>query len=347
MKNKSPYVAPSDHDNEPMITSYLSSILPRPPLFCLLLAFIALSGCSDGPTDYFQGYVEGDYLYLSSPLAGRLDGLAVKRGETVSAGQPLFTLEQDAERAAVAEAEQNLRQAENRLADLSKGQRPSEIAALEAKLAQARVAAGLAVTENARREVLLKQKAIATEQVDRSRTEKARSEALVRQLEAELTTARLGARSDQVEAAQAAMEAARQRLTQAKWALAQKQLAAPAAGLVFDTYYVQGEFVPAARPVLSILPPGNVLVRFFVPEEKLSALAPGQKVSVRLDGSAKPWPATVSFISPQAEYTPPVIYSRETRSHLVFMIEARPDARDAAALHPGQPVEVRLEPPHA
>lgn len=310
---------------------------------CWLLALFALSGCSDGPADYFQGYVEGEYLYVSSPLAGRLETLSVSRGAAVSAGQPLFVLEKEFELAAVAEFEQNLRQAENRLADLSKGQRPSEIAALEAKLSQARAAAGLAVTEYVRRDVLLKQKAIATEQFDRSRAEKERSEALVSQLEAELATARLGARIDQVEAAQAAVAAAQEKLAQAKWSLDQKQLAAPQGGLVFDTYYVQGEFVPASRPVLSILPPGNILVRFFVPEEMVSTLAPGRKVSVRMDGADKPYQATISYISPQAEYTPPVIYSRETRSHLVYLVEARPAAGDAAALHPGQPVEVRLE----
>lgn len=314
---------------------------------CWLLAFFVLSGCSNGPADYFQGYVEGEYLYVSSPLGGRLESLSVSRGATVSAGQPLFVLEQEFERAAVAEAEQGWHQAENRLADLSKGLRPSEIAALEAKLAQATVAAELAAKEYARRDVLLKQKAIATEQFDRSRTEKERSEAQVQQLEAELTTARLGARSDQVEAAQAAVAAARERLTQARWTLEQKQLVAPQDGLVFDTYYVRGEFVPAARPVLSILPPGNILVRFFVPEEMVSTLAPGREVLVHLDGIATPYRATVSYISPQAEYTPPVIYSRETRTKLVYMIEARPAAEDAPALHPGQPVEVRLEQPDA
>jgi HlyD family secretion protein len=319
------------------------SFLQRSALYCLLLAGLFIPGCSNDPPDYFQGYVEGEYLYVSSPLAGRLDVLAVRRGESVNAGQPLFTLEQDAERATVAEAEQNLRQAENRLADLSKGQRPSEIAALEAKLSQARVAAELAATEYARHDALLKQKASATEQVDRSRTEKERSEGLVRQLEAELETARLGARIDQVEAAQAEVAAARERLAQTKWTLDRKQLAAPSAGLVFDTYYVQGEFVQASRPVVSILPPGNVTVRFFVPEEVVSTLAPGREVSVDLDGAAAPYRATISYISPQAEYTPPVIYSRESRTHLVFMVEARPAAGDAAALHPGQPVDVRLD----
>jgi HlyD family secretion protein len=94
----------------------------------------------------------------------------------------------------------------------------------------------------------------------------------------------------------------------------------------------------------SLLPPGNIKVRFFVPEPALGRLRIGQAVTVARDGSP-PVAATVSYLSPRAEYTPPVIYSRETKSKLVFLAEARPDPDAAARLHPGQPVEVRLASP--
>lgn len=107
-----------------------------------------------------------------------------------------------------------------------------------------------------------------------------------------------------------------------------------------------GEFVPAGYPVVSILPPGNIKVRFFVPETVVGTLASGQEVSLAYDGAAKNYRGIISYISPQAEYTPPIIYSRETRSKLVFMVEAKIIPADqAAALHPGQPVDVRLEKP--
>jgi HlyD family secretion protein len=112
---------------------------------------------------------------------------------------------------------------------------------------------------------------------------------------------------------------------------------------VSDTLFVQGDWVPSGAPVVSLLPPGNVKIRFFVPEPRLGAVAVGQKVSVGCDGCA-PLTATISFIAPQAEYTPPVIYSKESRAKLVFLVEALPDAKDAAKLHPGQPVDVKLEP---
>ena len=147
-------------------------------------------------------------------------------------------------------------------------------------------------------------------------------------------------------AARADVEKAAFNLKQARWQLEQKNQAAPAAGFVFDTFYRKGEFVPAAYPIVSLLPPDHVKIRFFVPETVLAQLAVGKKVSVSLDGKEHAVQAEISYISPQAEYTPPVIYSREIRAKLVYMIEAVPDTAAAAELHPGQPVDVVLEPPN-
>ena len=104
-----------------------------------------------------------------------------------------------------------------------------------------------------------------------------------------------------------------------------------------------GEFVAAGNPVVALLPPENLKVRFFVPQEKLPQIKTGGTVSVKADGAAHPFTATVNYISTQAEYTPPVIYSRETRAELVFMIEAKFSPADAAQLRPGQPVDVELK----
>jgi HlyD family secretion protein len=112
---------------------------------------------------------------------------------------------------------------------------------------------------------------------------------------------------------------------------------------VHDTLYRQGEFVAAGNPVVVLLPPENLKVRFFVPQEKLAQIKTGATVSVQADGAARAVSATVNYISTQAEYTPPVIFSRETRANLVFMIEAKFAAADAAELRPGQPVDVTLK----
>lgn len=280
----------------------------RPSLFLLpaSLFILILSGCGEQQPNSYQGYVEGEYLLVSSPIGGRLESLSVARGMTVAADHPLFALDRTVETAAEAEAKQQLHQAENRLADISKGLRPSEIDVIKAQREQARATFDLAKREYARRELLLQQKAIAKEELDRTRTEMERSGAVIAQLDAELETARLGARPDALAAARAEVEAAGQRLAQAAWSLEQKTQTAPRGGLVFDTFYTEGEFVPAAYPVVSLLPPGNVSIRFFVPEPVVGTLKPGQNVSISFDGAQKPVPAAISYISPQAEYTPPI-----------------------------------------
>lgn len=309
----------------------------------LLLLAAIMNGCAEPPADYFQGYVEGEYVLVASPLAGRLESLAVNRGQTVAANDVLFVLEHAQEEDAVSEAEQGVAKAENLLADLSKGKRPPEIAAIEARLQQARVSYALSREEFERRTLLISNGSIPQAELDRARTDMDRNGAIIAQLTAELETARLAARSDLLAAARSDLEAAGYRLQQTRWRLEQKTQRAQMSGFVVDTFYQEGEFVPAAYPVVSMLPPGNIKVRFFVPETVLGTLSVGQKLAVSFDGSNGTIPAAISYISPQSEYTPPVIYSRETRSKLVFMVEALPAADAAAGLHPGQPVDVRPE----
>ena len=173
----------------------------------------------------------------------------------------------------------------------------------------------------------------------------ARNQARVAELTAQLEVAQMTARQDEIRAAEFEAAAARAALAQAAWRLGQKSVAAPMDALVHDTLYVRGEWIPAGSPVVSLLPPQNIKVRFFVPESDFGRLRTGDLISVSCDGCGEPITAPVTYISPQAEYTPPVIYSRDTRTKLVFLIEARPAPADAARLHPGQPVDVRLKAP--
>ena len=138
------------------------------------------------------------------------------------------------------------------------------------------------------------------------------------------------------------MDAARAVVSQAQWRLGQKTQPAPRSGLVHDTFFVPGEWVPAGKPVVSLLPPENIKLRFFVPESLVGRLQLGQKVGVSCDGCGASIQASVSYVSPSAEFTPPVIYSKESRAKLVFMVEAQPAPADAVRLKPGQPVDVTL-----
>ena len=314
--------------------------------FYVILAGLAAAlagGCNPPATDRFQGYIEGEYVYVASPLAGALTTLAVARGDTVKLGQPLFELEHQSETAALAQAEKNLAQSQAQLADLQKGRRPSEIASLEAQLARARADLQLSASQLARRQQLDGSAVVSKEELDQARAQQAANQALVDQFAADLITARLGGRDDALRAAQATVEAQAAARDKSQWSLDQKRQASPAAAQVHDTLYRSGEFVMAGSPVAVLLPPGNLKVRFFVPQAQLPALKIGQTVVVQCDGAPQPLHATVNYISTQAEYTPPVIYSRETRASLVFMIEAKFDPADSATLRPGQPADVEMK----
>ena len=257
-----------------------------------LAAFFA-AGCFSNSSNVFQGYIEGDYVYVASPLGGALTNLAVARGDEVKAGQLLFELERASEAAAVQQAEKNL--------------------------AQAKASLALSEAEYTRRQQLRNdQGVISAEELDQSR-----------------------AQHDADQAQVAAQTAA---LDKARWSFDQKQQFAPTNAFVQDTLYRVGEWVASGNPVVELLPPANIKVRFFVPQAVLPRIKPGQTVSVTFDGGQHAYSATVNYISTQAEFTPPVIYSRENRSKLVFMIEAKFSPADAADLRPGQPVDVRVNP---
>ncbi len=315
---------------------------PRAAGLCLAAALVLLAGCGRSTPGRYQGYIEGEFVYVAAPLGGTLTNLAVSRGDVVKAGQLLFALEHEAETATVREAQERQRQAQARLADAQKGRRPSEIASLEAQLQRAKANWELSQLDLRRREQLHAQNVIAPEELDAAKSRRDADQAQVNSLTADLDTARLGARTDEIAAAEADVQAADAALVRARWSVAQKRQFAPTNAVVQDTLYQPGEFVPAGNPVVSLLPPGNVRVRFFVPEPQLVTVQRGQAARVTLDGTTNVYPATVNYVSPQAEFTPPVIYSQESRAKLVFMVEATFRPADAAALRPGQPVDVRL-----
>lgn len=308
----------------------------------VLVAVCVVAGCEQTDDGAVQGYVEGEYVYVSSPVAGTLTTLSVQRGDSVTAGQSLFELESSPQTAVRDEAGQRLAQARASLEDLTKGKRPSEIEAITARLQQARAAGDLAEKEFFRQEGLIRDGATTPQEFDRARSARDQAREQVAQLEAELKTAELGARNDQIAAAQANVRALEASFAKAEWELSQTRQTSPQAGLVFDTLFRPGEWVGAGKPVVMLLPPANVKVRAFVSETRVGAIHAGDEVRVAVDGVPGPVVGHVGFISPRAEYTPPVIYSRSSRSKLVFLVEAVFDPNTAAQLHPGQPVDVEF-----
>jgi HlyD family secretion protein len=246
---------------------------------CGTMAVLCLfTGCGRSGNHPIQGYVEGEFVYVSSQLSGPLQTLQVQRGDQVREGDPLFVLDSTVEKAAL---------------DLAR--------------------ASLTFSEHD----------------------------FERQKQLSLTPGSSAVRDFQL--ARSARDQDRQRLAGAQWNFSQKQQAAPQTGLVFDTLYREGEWVEAGHPVIVLLPPQNIEVRAFVAETRIGTIHPGDKARVFVDGVSEPFVGKLAYIFPQAEFTPPVIYSEESRGKLVFMIEITFDPGIAAKLHPGQPVDVEFE----
>lgn len=305
-----------------------------------LVAIVAAGGCSRGGPKAWQGYLEGDFVYVSSPIAGRLDKLSVAKGSRVADGAPLFELERAGEADALRQSSQELQAARDQLEDLRKGSRPEEIAALEARLGEARAAAELSRLELSRQEALFKTGAISASDYDHARLTQVGEQHAVDEDSARLDAARLGGRADAVAAAGAVVRADTDAESHARWSVDQKSQAARGPALVYDTLYREGEFVGAGSPVVVLLPPSNIKVRFFVAQDGFARLKAGDKVTVGIQGLPAPLDATVSYLSPQPEYTPPVLYNQDNRAKLVYMVEAVFAPGAAADLHPGQPVDV-------
>ncbi len=303
---------------------------------------LVVAACAPPGDRPLQGYVEGEYVRVAAPFAGALIRLSVKRGGEVAIGTPLFALERENEVAARRESEQQLQAANARLENLRTGKRPPEVLTVEEQLREAMATRDLAVINLTRTQKLYADRFVSEAALDLARTELKRDEAAVAQLKAAVDTAKLPARNDEIRAAEADARAAREALAQADWRLGQRAIDSPVAGRVNDTYYVTGDWIAAGNPVVSLLPPANVKIRFFVPEPTLGRLSAGQGVKFSCDGCGPPMSAKVNFISDQAEYTPPVLYSRENRAKLVFLVEATPTPDVAARLNPGQPVDVTL-----
>jgi HlyD family secretion protein len=267
----------------------------------LLFALLLLGGCGQKKDDAWLGYGEGDNAFISAPQPGWVTKMAVERGRMVHRGDRLFVLDNVRERSGYDQAAAALEEA-------------------KASLAQERSNLVYARTELNRQDSLARAHAGTPTQHDLAQNNFRQSVARISQLQAQI----------------AQMQAS---LANADYGLSQRVIMAQTEGPVQDIYFREGEYVPASTPVLSILPPQNVYVRFFVPESQLSRLHLGQKVKISCDGCGAPVEARVSFIAQQEEFTPPVIFSVENREKLVFKAEAR--APGGLTIKPGQPVDVR------
>ena len=298
------------------------------------------AGCLP-PEPVAVGYVEGEYVLLAPLENAQVRSVSVRRGDAVTVGQVLATVEGADAEIAVAQSEAALAQARAQLADLKQGKRPEEIAVLEAALRSAEAQAAEARRVMTRTEEL-KQKGIATQaDLDKAATSLEIAEAAVGKARADLEVAKLPARPEAIEAAQHQVDQAEASLEQARWRLSQRRIIAPSTGRISDVIRHAGDLAGPAAPILSMLPDGAVKIKFYVREGEFSSIAVGDRLAVRCDGCPDGLTARVSYVAPDPEFTPPVIYSLESRQKLSHLVEAKPEG-NAAALQPGQIVDVAL-----
>ena len=316
--------------------------------FAIVLLIVAAAGggywwwsTRRPPPVTWQGYAEADFVRVGPTQQGLLTAVNVARGDVVAAGALLFTQDDVDDRAARDQAAQQLSQAEGQLANLMAGSKPTEIAQAEANLADANATLVRSASDLVRGEAQLPSGGVSKQAVDQMRADRLSAQAKVEGMQAALAQARASmGRPGEIEAQKAAVDASRAALAMAEWRLAQRRVAAPAGGRVADVLARPGETMAAGAPVVSLLPAENIFVRFFVPEGTIATIHRGDPVALTCDACAAGLTATISFISPQAEYTPPLIYSESSKAKLVFLVEARPPPDRAATLNPGQPIVV-------
>jgi HlyD family secretion protein len=307
------------------------------------IAFVllaVLAGCDRPDEAGWQGYVEAEYTYVAPLETGRITALDVERGDQVEARQKLFTLEDDSQRAARDQAEAELHQAQSDLADLQKGDRPEDLAIIQAQLDEARASLALSVPRLQRREKMVKGSIVGVEELDEAKMQILKDRGNIAEYEARLVEAQLPAREDKIVSAEKLVTTRQAALADADWKLSRRQEKAPAAARVEDVFFRAGETADSGQAVVSLLTPDKLKLRFFVSEPELAGISIGQKISVGCDGCPPNLTATINFIARASEFTPPVIYSLTRREKLVFLVEAKPDDLNQP-WHPGLPVDIR------
>ncbi len=319
--------------------------MKRSSLVALALVAVVAACEESSESRTYQGYVEGEYVLIAPEESGRIAKVLVKRGQVVAAGDQLFAMESTDIEAERAEAAARLAQAQAQLADLLRSRmRPAEMAVIEASIIEAEATLREAELELGRQEQLAQKNFATQSDLDTALATRDRAKARLASLRSELDVARLPGRDHVIAAAEENMAAAGAALAHAAWRLDQRAPTAPYAGVVEDVIRRAGEIASPTTPVISLLPPENRKVRFFIPEGERSSVRLGDRISVACDGCPIELAAEIRFIASDAEFTPPIIFSVESREKLVYMVEAVP-LDGAAELPPGQPVDIALNAP--
>lgn len=297
-----------------------------------------------GPeTSGYLGYVEGETSLIAPPVAGRLLERPVDRGNRVKKGERLFVIDPVMARADVARAEASLAEAKSRYENILTGKRQEEQDVIRGQRRETEASLALAEVELKRQAQLLERGYTTRQAYDQADSQVRQLRSRAASLAAQEKVGNLAARPDEIEAAKALIGQNQANLDQARKKLEDLMPVAPEDALVENTFFNVGEWVPAGSPVVSLLPDFRVKLRFFVPQEDVAQARMAREVGFTCDSCPAGLKATIIYVSPRAEYTPPVIYSQTARTKLVFLVEARPLSHSASRdtpLPPGLPIVV-------
>lgn len=308
-----------------------------------LTLLIALAACDNKGKDGYQGYVEADWVFVGPDDAGRLTSLTATEGSQIEKGAPLFSVDDTLELAARDQAQSALQQSQAKLERLqAPDKRPEEIAVMQATADRTRAAYQEAEKTLARQQALFAEGHASKAGLDDALSNRDQDLAAWKEAQRQITVGNMPAHDLDIAAAQQEVGMNEQALAQAQRKLDRRHIVAPVSGLVQEIYYRPGEVVPAGQAVAQLLPPGNLKLRFYVPEPDLPKIVQGGRIAISCDGCAAGLTGHIYFISGTSEFTPPVIFSLEERSKLVYLVEARPDQPEK--LRVGQPVSVTLAP---
>ena len=291
----------------------------------------------------YLGYVEGETVMIAAPQAGRIITRPAIKGKTIKKGETVFSLDPGVAAAERTRAEAAVQTAQAQLDNLLTGKRDAELDQIRAQRREAEASLALAKAE------LLRTLSLATTgtgsrmSLDQAQAAVSQYEARIAQFEAAERAGKLAGRGAEIEAARSKVKEAEASAEQARARLAELSPTSPVDAIVENTFFEVGEWVSAGQPVVSLLPPNAVTLRYFVPETALAKAQPGTSIHFTCDGCGPEKTATITHVEASPEFTPPVIYSQSARAKLVFLVEARPDAIDPL-LRPGLPIEVEPTP---
>jgi HlyD family secretion protein len=312
----------------------------------LLLTALLAAACGraeDDGTIHLNGRIEAPTVDLAPKVAGRVVNVLVREGDRVKAGTLLVRLDLGETAISVEREQAGVRSAEARAQDFEAGSRESEISAAQAELTDRRAALSLAEKEAERQKFLLDRKVGTQRDLDRARTELARARAAVRASEERVQLSREGFRKKQTEAAEAEADRARAVLAQSVSVAREGEIRAPADGVILHRLAEPGQLLGSGQAAVTMAFADRLYVRTFIPETALGRVRAGTRASVTVDAyPGREFPARITEIAPDAEFTPKAVETKAERVNLVYAAKADLDRGWNEPLVPGQPAEITI-----